>query len=158
MKLKILLLLIVLSSFGCTLAQDDNTPVPTHTAAPSPSPTPPSLDRTRRAALEVQYELLRQTQEQIVGVWQDLQAGQSVACTPSIEMPFSPSAITGEDEISLLLFQAALAVQDAVSLWDVECQNPRSQPPADVIERGVLAALAGGDVLFLVQGLLATTE
>lgn len=156
MKLKILLLLIVLSSFGCTLAQDDNTPVPTHTAAPSP--TPPSLDRTRRAALEVQYELLRQTQEQIVGVWQDLQAGQPVACIPSIEMPFSPSAITGEDEISQLLFQAALAVQDAVSLWDVECQNPRPQPPADVIERGVLAALAGGDALKLVQDLLATTE
>lgn len=157
MKFKNLLLMLLVIGMGCT-PSPENTPAPSSTEAPTSSPTPPTLDTTRRTALEIQYELLRQTQTQIADVWQGLQSGQTVTCATTVAMPFSPSAISGSDPISQHLFQTALALQDAVSLWAVECQNPRSQPPPDVIERGVLAALAAGDSLRLVQELLATPD
>lgn len=155
MKLKVLFLLMALITLGCSTAQEA-TPVPPQTEIPTDTPTPQSLDNTRRASLEIQYELLRQTQEQAATIWTDLQAGRAVPCTTTVEIPFSPSAITGDDSISQHLYQTALALQDAVALWEAECQNPRQQPPPDVIERGVLAALAAGDSLRQAQELLAS--
>ena len=68
-------------------------------------------------------------------------------CAAELKPQISPDALTSDDPISLTLQQAAIEIQTAVNLWQAECQNPRPQPPPDVIDRGIRAALAAGTAL-----------
>jgi hypothetical protein len=117
------------------------------------SPSPENL--SNRPTLEAQAEALRQSQQAIEAIWSDLQAGQTVACTTTVTLTVPPGAITGDDAVSGLLFQTAVAIDQAVALWEAECQNPRTQPPAATIDRGLREALAAADALDEARQLLA---
>ncbi|MBI5927870.1 MAG: hypothetical protein HY862_01065 [Chloroflexi bacterium] len=148
-RIGILALLIALMLSGCggDKQNDDKSD-----ATPSITPTnqalsSPTLTDDLRQQLESTYSILTEAQTQIEGVWSDLQAGQAVDCATSLKPQISPDALTGDDTISLILQQAAIETQTAVNLWQAECQNPRSQPPPDVIDRGIRAALAASTAL-----------
>jgi len=151
-------LLILLILTGCGGEDENNKP-----SNPTPEITPtteievtpaPTLSDTERQQLEVSYSVLSEAHTQIEGIWTDLQAGQSVECTTPLNPQISPDALTGADVISQTLQQAAIEIETAVNLWQAECQNPRPQPPADVIDRGVRAALAAGQALEAASELL----
>jgi hypothetical protein len=95
----------------------------------------------------MQYETLRQAQDQLETIWSDLKGGQTVQCSADLPRLIAPDAISGQDEASLALRRAAAEIDTAISLWVAECRNPRPQPPPEIIDRGLRAALAAGDAL-----------
>jgi hypothetical protein len=157
-----LLLLLALAACGDNGEKDTdstnnsgtNSPSPTATVSNSENESPP-LDPAQRSLLEGQYELLRQSQSQIEEIWTDLRNGNDVSCATALQIPLSPDDIIGTDPVSLALFDTAIDLEQAFGLWQAECDNSRSQPPADVIDNGVRAALAAGDKLRNAENLLA---
>jgi hypothetical protein len=150
-------LFILLILTGC--GEDENNkpsdPTPEITPTTEIEVTPaPTLSDAERQQLEASYSILSEAHTQIEGIWSDLQAGQSVECATPLNPQISPDGLAGEDVISQTLQQAAIEIETAVNLWQAECQNPRPQPPADVIDRGVRAALAAGQALEAASELL----
>ncbi len=142
-----LLILLLLSACGDDKPNDDkseSTPATTPTMQIAATPT---LTDELREQLESTYSILSEAQAQIETVWTDLQADRTVDCASALKQQVSPDALSSDDPISLILQQAAIEIQTAVNLWQAECQNPRSQPPPDVIDRGIRAALAAGTAL-----------
>lgn len=142
-----LLILLLLSACGDDKPNDDkseSTPANTPTMQIEATPT---LTNELREQLESTYSILSEAQAQIETVWSDLQAGRTVDCAAALNQQISPDALSSDDPISLTLQQAAIEIQTAVNLWQAECQNPRPQPPPDVIDRGIRAALAAGTAL-----------
>ncbi|MCQ3932303.1 MAG: hypothetical protein DPW16_17780 [Chloroflexi bacterium] len=144
-----LLILLLLSACGDDKPTDDQS-----TSTPEAAPTVeievtlfPTLTDELREQLESTYSVLSEAQAQIEKVWSDLQAGRTVECAAELKPQISPDALSSDDSISLTLQQAAIEVQTAVNLWQAECQNPRPQPPPEVIDRGIRAALAAGTAL-----------
>lgn len=154
MNRRFCLFMLVVLLVACG-GEKDETPEATSTPAPvQPTATlapieteAATLDPQLRPTLEAQYESLRQSQQQIETIWRDLQAGQAVPCSTEITTPISPQALNSDDPVSQTLFRAAVSIDQAITSWQAECQNPRQQPPPDVIDRGVLTALAAGDAL-----------
>ncbi len=159
-------LLLILMLVACGGNDDDpnneddsrttetNTPVATETLSTTEIESP-TLDPAQRTILEGQYELLRQSQAQIEGIWTDLRIGNEVSCATELQFPLSPDDITSSDPVSVALFDAAVELETAYGMWQAECDNNRSQPPADVIDGGVRAALAAGDKLDDAEDLLS---
>lgn len=144
-----LLILLLLSACGDDRPTDDqpkSTPATAPTVEIEVTPFPTLTDELREQ-LESTYSVLSEAQAQIETVWSDLQAGRTVECAAELKPQMSPDALVGDDPISLTLQQAAIEVQAAVNLWQAECQNPRPQPPPEVIDRGIRAALAAGTAL-----------
>lgn len=144
-----LLIMLMLSACGDNTSNDDkpeSTPASTPTIEIEATPFPIMTD-AQREQLESTTSILSEAQAQIEAVWSDLQAGRAVDCAAELKPQISPDALTSDDPISLTLQQAAIEIQTAVNLWQAECQNPRSQPPPNVIDRGIRAALAAGTAL-----------
>ncbi len=144
-----LLILLILSACGDNTSNDnkpESTPPNTPTIEIEVTSLPTLTDELREQ-LESTYNILSEAQAQIEAVWSDLQAGRTVDCAAELKPQISPDALTSDDPISLTLQQAAIEIQTAVNLWQAECQNPRPQPPPDVIDRGIRAALAAGTAL-----------
>lgn len=144
-----LLILLMLSACGNEKPSDDkpeSTPEIPPTVEIEVTPFPTLTDDLRQQ-LEFTYSILSEAQAQIETVWTDLQAGRTVDCAAALKPQISPDALSSDAPISLILQQAAIEIQTAVNLWQAECQNPRPQPPPDVIDRGIRAALAAGTAL-----------
>ncbi|MBL1136894.1 MAG: hypothetical protein HND46_16430 [Chloroflexi bacterium] len=147
--IRTLLIILILSACGDEKPTDDkskSTPETAPTVEIEVTPFPTLTDELREQ-LESTYSVLSEVQAQIETVWSDLQAGRTVDCAAALKQQISPDALSSDDPISLILQQAAIEVQTAVNLWQAECQNPRPQPPPDVIDRGIRAALAAGTAL-----------
>lgn len=155
-----LLLILMLVACGGDDNEDDskaietNIPIATETLSTTEIESP-TLDPVQRTMLEGQYELLRQSQSHIEGIWTDLRIGNEVSCATELQFSLSPDDITGSDPVSVALFDAAVELETAYGMWQAECDNNRSQPPADVIDGGVRAALAAGDKLDDAEDLLS---
>jgi hypothetical protein len=153
-------LVVMLWLVGCnTTVEKTSVPVATQTPATEtpPIPTPqPTLEVSLRLTLETQFDDLQAAQEAIAEVWQGLQRNQSVSCAQELPRLESPATYAGENPISVQLFSAALFLDTAYDLWQTECQNPRQQPPPDVIDQGVRAALSAGDALTSARQMLTT--
>lgn len=164
-------LILVLFLTACEDSETDATKLPSSTDTPETdllvaSPTPetdlglatPTLDTTLRLSLETQYDELQAAQIAIENVWSNLQKGETVVC--SDELPFlpEPQNYEGEHPLNDDLYTAAVFLDTAYSLWEAECLNPRSQPPADIINQGLLAALSAGDNLQTVFDVLQGNE
>lgn len=148
--LSLLLILPVLLA-ACAETNSDDDDAPQNETAPSTSQPAddesPAFDSETRLQLESQFAAVQQAQQQIETIWLDLRAGKQVTCSTVVELTVIPEMITGEDEVSVDLRRAAQATREAISLWQNECLNPRAQPPANIIDQGVRAALAASDAL-----------
>ncbi len=152
MRYLLLFILLALILIACGGDSEDEENAILSTLTPTAEDqSAPTLDPALRETLEFQYEALRQSQEQIETVWQDLQAGQPVSCTTIVEVNVPPEAVTGMDA----LFRAAVEIDRAVGLWEAECQNPRPHPPPEIIDQGLRAALAAGDALRDAEAILS---
>ncbi|MCI0709687.1 MAG: hypothetical protein L0154_05935 [Chloroflexi bacterium] len=119
------------------------TAVPTVSLAPATPTIPPDI----RPTLETGFDELQTAQETIAGIWSSLQSGEEVSCADELPEFGLPQAYQGDDAVSVLLFSAAAHLDTAYRLWEAECQNPRSQPPAEIIDQGLREALSAGDDL-----------
>ena len=117
------------------------------TAVPTLTSATPSIAPEVRPTLEAEFDELRTAQETITGIWSSLQNGEEVSCADELPEFGLPQAYQRDDVVSDLLFSAAVHLDTAYRLWEAECQNPRSQPPPEVIDQGLREALAAGDDL-----------
>ena len=153
----ILSLSLILTACGTDAEKSTAQPAPTVTTPSeilrSPAPetdftqAAPTLDSQLRPTFEAQYDELQIAQVAIEQVWSDLQIGESVACAD--ELPFlpAPQNYEGEHPVLNLLYSAAVSLDTAYNLWTAECNNPRAEPPPDIVNQGLLAALsADGDL------------
>ena len=167
MRYIMLIIVLMLLITACGENTDDTTKEPQPTATPqvdilASSPMPetdlslatPTLDPQLRPTFEIQYDELQAAQIAIESVWSNLQVGESVACAD--ELPFlpSPQNYEGEHPVADLLYQAAVSLDTSYRLWTAECNNPRTQPPVDIINQGLLSALSAGDALQAVADIL----
>lgn len=101
--------------------------------------------------LQQQYAALREAQQVIGQIWENLATGKEAQCGdyPDVINPVTISA--GSDEtlqpLADKLYRAAVSLNQAVDLWKSECLKPRANPSPDVIDQGRLAARAAGDAL-----------
>lgn len=128
------------------------TAIPTVSLAPATPTIPPD----RRPTLETGFDELQTTQETIAGIWSGLQSGEEVSCADELPEFGLPQAYEGDDAVSALLFSAAAHLDTAYRLWEAECQNPRSQPPPEIIDQGLREALSAGDDLKDAEAILAS--
>lgn len=151
-----LLLGLALTACGETDTPVEPSPTPappTSTVAPT---TPPDLLR-----YQDQYERLVEANRAIAAVWDGLASGEQVQCGSYPDFP-APEAIptatatTGDTSLAVHLQDAAIAVDEAVTLWRAECNNPRPTTPPDVIDQGRLATRTAGDALRSAASLLPT--
>lgn len=167
MRYFIAILMLSLTLTACGESEDKSTSQPDTTSTPqseilSASPTPetdssltiPTLDPRLRPTFEAQYDELQAVQSAIEGIWSDLQAGENVACAD--ELPFLPAPQNYEEEhpVASLLYSAAVSLDTAYSLWTAECNNPRAEPPPEIVNQGLLAALSAGVSLQSVADIL----
>jgi hypothetical protein len=139
---------------GCQSSEDDSSE-DNEDSSPSSTESPngnfnnaqPTVDTVLQAELANYYTQISASQAGIAEVWTKLQGGEAVACSTPIYPLISFELITGQDELSLTLRRAAEATNEAIRLWEIECQKPRPEPSPDVINQGVLAALGAGDAL-----------
>jgi hypothetical protein len=157
LRLTILWIMLGYMLVACGGEDKKETPQPTNTLpatvatlAPTATVSASAIAPEIRPTMEVQYEELRQAQTAIESVWSRLQAGESVACSEALPILGSPEAYQDQ----ALLYQAAQDVREAYNLWEGECQQERAQPPFEVIDRGLRAALSAGDNLRAVEELL----
>ncbi len=127
---------------------------PTSTALP----TPPAELRQ----LQGHYERLQTAHRAIAAVWEGLATGKQVQCGDYPDYPAPESITTGTtgdlNELVEHLQSAAIAIDEAVTLWRAECDNPRPITPPEVIDRGRFAARTAGDILRDIEGVLSATE
>jgi hypothetical protein len=128
------------------------TAVPTVSLSPATATIAPAI----RPTLEARFDELQTAQKTITGIWTSLQNGEEVSCADELPEVGLPQAYQGDDVISDLLFLAATHLDAAYRLWESECQNPRPQPPAEVIDEGLREALAAGDDLADAEAILAS--
>lgn len=167
MRHLIVILMLSLTLTACGESEDKSTSQPDTTPTPqseilSASPTPetdlnlttPTLNTQLRPTFETQYDELQAVQTAIEGIWSDLQTGENVGCAD--ELPFlpAPQNYEGEHPVSDLLYSAAVSLDTAYSLWTAECNNPRAEPPPEIVNQGLLAALSAGDSLQSVADIL----
>lgn len=140
---------IVLLASACGSPED--APGATDTPAASPTATAdPEIPR-----LQNLYERLRESQAAIASIWETLAAGDQARCDTAITV-IPPESISLHDtsphaSLWLGLREAAIAIDEASNLWQAECQQPRTVPPPDIVQAGVLAARRAGDRLDAVQ-------
>lgn len=150
----VMLLVLLCTVVGCS-SDDNSDPVPDE-RSPVPIPT---VGLNARLEREAQLAQLAEAQAQLEQIWRDLQAGQSVSCATEILARPSPILFEdGTDILSSWLYQAALAIEESVQTWQLECSNPRAQPPADVIDRGLTTALEAQTALQAAQTALTSPE
>jgi hypothetical protein len=145
------LALLLAACGGDSNSSDKHTPVPTATTPPTLSPALANLRRD--------YQALSAAQQAIGTVWENLATGQQAQCGTYPDV-LSPDSISAEGDstyepLAQLLRRAAIATDQAVTLWRAECDKERQNPPPDVIDQGRLAARAAGDALREAGTLLA---
>lgn len=142
-------LLFVLVLAACSGDDEPEKPATAQppTATAIPVTVQPTLSTELRLAAEGQYEQLRQLHVQMETIWDALLKGETAQCG-EIYNVLSPEFVSAD---LVELRRAAIELENAVLLWQAECENPRSQPPPDVIDRGVLMVRAAGDALALVE-------
>lgn len=119
----------------------------------------PTLGLTQRLQREAQLGDLRVAQAQIEAVWRDLSEGRAVSCATELEQRPSPSIFDDSDDaVATALYQSSMALERAVQLWQVECNNPRTVPSGDIVSRGLGAALEAKIALEDAQDLLLGTQ
>ena len=148
-RLVLLSLVLVVVGMACS---SDEKPTP-NVPETLPIITTPTITLDQRLYLESQFSTLQVAQRRIEGIWQDLQAGRQVLCAAWEEARIPPASVQGDDEISIALFQAASDIETAILIWEAECDNPRLQPPPEIIDRGLRAALAA-DIALQQAGVL----
>jgi hypothetical protein len=126
------------------------------TVAPQPTAT---VGLNARLELETQFAQLQAVQVELETLWRDLQAGRSVSCAQDLLPRISPTLFDdASDELSQALHEAASALERSREVWEVECGNPRQQPAAAVVSRGLSAALTAKTALDTAQTLLLPAE
>lgn len=135
---------------------------PENRATATPSPAPPTASPTPSAELrqlQMRYERLQAAHRAIAAVWEGLASGEQVQCGNYPDYPAPESITTGatddQAELAELLQSAAIAIDEAVTLWRAECDHTRPTTPPDVIDRGRLAARTAGDILHDIETLLS---
>jgi hypothetical protein len=147
--LTIMILFIITGCGGDEDAPSTSAPATIHVTdtLPSTDVVSPTLEPALRLTLEPQYDELVTAQQAISEIWQNLQAGRGVACNTQLPVLPSPDVYQSDDEITNRFFEAAVNLQEAYRLWNTECLNPRPQPPPEIIDQGLRAALSAGDRL-----------
>lgn len=153
----LLVMLMVSACSGDDSDDDEATATRAITAIPTVSlaPSTPTLAPEIRPTLETGFDELQAAQETIIGIWSSLQSGEEVSCADELPAFGQPQAYQGDDAVSTLLFSAAAHLDKSYRIWESECQNPRPQPPAEVIDEGLREALAAGDDLADAEAILA---
>lgn len=149
------LILLVLASCG----GDDDSENKAPNTTPVTDDAMPTIDPADRAQLQAQYESLSTAQQSLAELWRNVDTGPGVPCSTELPPLLNPEAITQFDdpplsEISALLRSAAIDLDRALTLWTVECDTTRSNPPAEIIQEGRNTALSAGDALREAQVLI----
>lgn len=143
MKKWILFLLLILLA-ACS---DDEKPGATRTPpAITATQAPPTLSVETRQTYEDGFELLRQLHTQMDAVWGAISRGETAQCGADYNT-LSPERFSDDHPIARQLRTAAVELADAVRLWQAECENPRTDIPADIIDRGLRMVLTAGNAL-----------
>jgi hypothetical protein len=143
--------LMFLAFLATACTGEAETPPPTHEQiAPSP---PPTLDLNRRLAWEEALESLRQLEARLSELWETLATGGTVACGE--DYPLSDINQWGGDfPVEVHLATAAQALNRAIELWLLECNQPRPQVPPEIIGAARLQLKAAQDALSQAEGAL----
>lgn len=142
---QIILLVLVFLMVACSNEKNQPTNTPEIIASPT-------LSAETRQNYEQQFESLRQLHTSMDGVWGAISRGEKVQCGEEYPL-IAPEQV--EQPIERELYTAALELADAVRLWQAECENPRSNIPPDVIDRGLRMVLTAGDALREAEKLLS---
>ncbi len=152
MKKWILLFIVCVTLAACS---DDEKPGPTNTPpAATATQASPTLSVETRQAYENDFELLRQLHTQMDAVWGAISRGETAQCGTEYNT-LSPERFSGDHPIARELRTAAVELADAVRLWQAECENPRTDIPADILDRGLRMVLTAGDALSEAELLLS---
>jgi hypothetical protein len=144
-----LVLLLVLAGCGSNDEDDDNK---APDMAPVTEDTAPTVDPADRAQIQAQFENLSTAQQTLAELWRNVDTGPGVPCSTELPLLLSPEAITQAadpplSEITALLRSAAIDLDRAMTLWSVECETQRTQPPDEIVREGRNVALSAGDAL-----------
>lgn len=115
---------------------------------------PPTLSLEERQTYETGFEQLRQLHTSMDAIWGAISRGETAQCGTQYEI-ISPERFSDDQPIGIELRTAAVELADAVRLWQAECENPRTEIPPDVIDRGVRMVLTAGDALREAEQLLS---
>jgi hypothetical protein len=150
MKKWILLLMVCVILAACS---NDEKPDPTRTL-PTATLAAPTLSVETRQSYEDGFEQLRQLHTQMDAVWGAISRGETAQCGTEYTT-LSPEQFSEDHPIDRELRTAAVELADAVRLWQAECENPRTEIPANIIDRGLRMVLTAGDALSEVELSLA---
>jgi hypothetical protein len=127
-------------------------------------PTMPSLATQSPVLVHLQrdYESLRESHQAISDVFEALNALEQVQCGTYPEM-LGPESISAENDpvyesLAETLDQAAIAIEEAVTVWQMECERPGGRVDAATIRSGVLITRAAGDRLDEAETMLTAIQ
>jgi hypothetical protein len=139
--------LLVFTLVACGDSNEDTPPSsPTEEIeAPAGTLAPVIVD------LQRDYEQLSASHAEVAAIWETLADNGQVQCgnAPNV---LPPDSITANDAaeyepLAEELRRAAIALDQASDLWQVECSNPRANPTPDIINQGLTMTRAAGDAL-----------
>lgn len=154
--------LLVCCALIASACGEDDAPPPTRETPATPPPQAISTLSPVLIDLQRDFESLQAAHRAITQIWEDLAAGEQVACGdyPAVVPPESISAGEADiyEELAERLRRAAIDIEGAVTLWKAECANPRAIPDPAAINEGRLAVRAAEDSLRSAAELLADIQ
>ncbi len=147
-------------------SHDSHSATPTSTPetqqSPAEAPLPRGTQSPTLIALQRDYEVLSDAHEAMMGIWENLAAGQTAQCGQYPDL-VAPGSISAEGEAILeplaeALRQAAIGLNTSVDLWKAECLKLRTTTGSDVINQGRLSTRAAGDALRIAAPLLSDVQ
>jgi len=145
-------LLALILAAACERNADDRRSTPPLSATTTP-PSHPAVATQPPALVHLQqdYEQLSKARRTMSDIWEGLASGKSVRCGNYPEVP-SPSGITDEGDVTYshlaaTLRDAAIALNQSITLWKAECSSPRPNPSPERINEGRLSTRRAGDLL-----------